>query len=143
MKRFSVLSVLGVAAVAAVVLAVPAMAGNGAKHKDMTTNPTAVAPLLGTSGYNFLFWDGNGDMVEFAPTSYQGVFTPSGNNNQVLKGIVANDTGAPVTYSANSGGPIPAGQQCWDFGNGKLSTDWSMTIDADGQYTLSCHFPKA
>jgi hypothetical protein len=134
---------LGVAAVAAVAIAAPAMAGNGATIKNMTTNPTAVAPLLGTSGYNFSFWNGNGEMQEFAPTSYHEVFTPSGNNNQVLKGIVANDTGAPVTYSSNSGGPIPAGQQCWDFGSGKLSTDWQMTIDADGNFTLSCHFPKA
>ena len=142
MKRFSTLSVLVVAAVAAVVLAVPAMAGNGATQKDMTTNPTAAFPLIGT-GYNFIFWNGNGDLVEFAPTSYQEVFTPSGNNNQVLKGIVANDTGTPVTYSATSGGPIPAGQQCSDFGSGKLSTDWSMTINADGKYTLTCHFAKA
>ena len=90
-----------------------------------------------------MFWNGNGDMQDFAPTYYKEVITPSGNHNQVLKGIVANDTGAPVTYSANSGGPIPAGQQCWDFDTGKLSTDWSMTIDADGQYTLNCHFAKA
>ena len=90
-----------------------------------------------------MFWNGNGVMQDFAPTYYKEVITPSGVHNQVLKGIVANDTGAPVTYSANSGGPIPAGQQCWDFDNGNLSTDWSMTIDADGQYTLNCHFAKA
>ena len=61
----------------------------------------------------------------------------------MLEGIVANDTGATVTYSANSGGPIPAGQECWSFTTGATSTDWQMTIDADGHYTLSCHFPKA
>jgi hypothetical protein len=132
---------LGVAAVAAVVLAVPAMAGPGATHKNMTNTPVPNSPI--TTGYNFMFWNGNGDLVDFAPTYYKEVVTPSGNHNQVLKGIVANDTGAPVTYSANSGGPIPAGQQCWDFDTGHLSTDWSMTIDVDGQYTLSCHFPKA
>jgi hypothetical protein len=144
MKRFSILSVLGVAAVAAVVLAAPAIAGNGATIKDMTTNPTPVNPIPGLTSYNFTFWNGNGELQEFEPTSYHEVFTPSGNNNQVLKGIVANDTGAPVTYSATSGDPIPAGQQCWDFGKaGNLSTDWSMTIDADGHFTLNCHFPKA
>ena len=38
----------------------------------------------------------------------------------------------------------PVGQQCWDFGKaGNLSTDWAMTIDADGNFTLSWHFPKA
>jgi hypothetical protein len=143
MKRFTALSALAVAAISAVVLAVPAMAGPGATIKDMTTNPAPVAGIPGMTGYNFSFWNGNGDLVEFAPSSYHEVFTPSGNNNQVLKGVVANNTGAPVTYSANSGGPIPAGQQCWDFGSGKLSTDWSMTIEADGAWTLNCHFHKA
>ena len=59
-------------------------------------------------------------------------------------GIVANDsTGSARHLLGHSGGPIPAGQQCWDFDNGNLSTDWSMTIDADGHYTLACHFAKA
>ena len=110
---------LGVAAVAAVVLAVPAMAGPGATHKDMTTTPTPAFPISGT-GYGFMFWNGNGNMVDFAPTSYHGVTTPSGNHNQVLEGIVANNTGAPVTYSANSGGPIPAGQKCWELRHRKI-----------------------
>ena len=144
MKRLSALSVLVVASVAAVVLAVPAMAGPGATIKTMDNTPTPVNPVSAGSGYNFMFWNGNGDFVDFAPSYYQEVFTPSGVNNQVLKGIVANDTGAPVTYTANSGGVIPAGQQCWDFGKrGGLSTDWSMTIEADGHYTLTCHFAKA
>ncbi len=144
MKRLSALSVLVVAAVAAVVLAVPAMAGPGATIKTMETTPAPANPIPGQTGYNFIFWNANGVQQDFAPSYYQEVFTPSGVNNQVLKGIVANDTGVPVTYSANSGGPIPAGQQCWDFGKvGNLSTDWSMTIEADGHYTLSCHFAKA
>ena len=143
MKRLSALSVLVVAAVAAVVLAVPAMAGPGATIKTMDNTPNAVNPIVG-SGYNFTFWNGNGAEVPFTPSYYQEVFTPSGVNNQVLKGIVANDTGAPVTYTTNSGGVIPAGQQCWDFGKaGNLSSDWSMTIEADGHYTLTCHFAKA
>ena len=78
-------------------------------------------------------------MQDFAPTSYHGVTTPSGVYNQMLKGIVANDTGATVTYSANSGFPIPADQACWSFTTGTTSTDWLMTIDADGHYTLNCH----
>ena len=135
---------LGVAAVAAVVLAVPAMAGNGAKVMDMNNTPIPAAEIgNGYTGYNFAFWNGNGDMQDFAPTSYHGVTTPSGVYNQVLKGVVANNTGATVTYSANSGGPIPAGQKCWSFTTGKTSADWLMTIAADGHYTLNCHFPKA
>ena len=139
-KIILAVAVAAVASMAFIVFAVPAMAGNGAKIKDMTSTPSPITP---GSGYNFMFWNGNGAMQDFAPTYYKEVITPSGVHNQVLKGIVANDTGATVTYSANSGGPIPAGQQCWDFDNGNLSTDWSMTIDADGKYTLNCHFAKA
>jgi hypothetical protein len=142
-KIILAVAVASVASMAFIVFAVPAMAGNGAVNKDMANTPVPNAPISTGSGYNFAFWNGNGVMQDFAPTSYKEVITPSGVHNQVLKGVVANDTGAPVTYSANSGGPIPAGQQCWDFDNGNLSTDWSMTIDADGKYTLNCHFPKA
>ncbi len=137
------LTITALSLVAAVAFAVPAMAGNGAKIIDMTTTPTPDAVIPGNTGYNFDFWNGNGDMQPFAPTSYHGVTTPSGVYNQVLTGIVANDTGATVAYSANSGGPIPAGQKCWSFTTGELSADWQMTIDADGHYTLSCHFAKA
>ena len=138
------LIITAVALVAFAAFAVPAIAGNGAKVIDMNNTPTPLHEIgNGYTGYNFAFWNGDGEMQDFAPTSYHGVTTPSGVYNQVLKGIVANDSGATVTYSANSGGPIPAGQQCWSFTTGLLSTDWEMTIDADGHYTLSCHFPKA
>jgi hypothetical protein len=70
------------------------------------------------------------------------VLTPSGVNNEVLKGKVANDTGTQVVYTAFSGGPIPAGQTCWDFATGNSSTDWQMTIEASGNFTLTCHFSK-
>ena len=146
MKRLNMLSLLlalGALAVTAVVFAVPAMAGNGATILDMTNTPTPAAVIPGEAGYHFSFWNGNGDLQDFAPTYYHEVITPSGVRNQVLKGIVANDTGAPVTYSANSGAPIPAGQTCWDFASGPSSTDWLMTIEADGHYTLTCHFPAA
>jgi hypothetical protein len=123
-KYIFALAIAAVASMALIVFAVPAMAGNGATIKDMSTTPAHGIP--GKSGYNFDFWNGNGDMQDFAPTYYKGVATPSGVHNQVLKGIVANDTGAPVTYSANSGGPIPAGQECWNFDTGELSTDWSI-----------------
>ncbi len=142
-KYIFALAIAAVASMALIVFAVPAMAGNGAVIKDMTTNPTPNNEITSGSGYNFMFWNGDGVLVDFTPTSYKEVITPSGVHNQVLKGIVANNTGAPVTYSANSGGPIPAGQQCWDFDTGNLSTDWSMTIEADGHYTLDCHFAKA
>ena len=141
MKKYSfALAITAVASMALIAFAAPAMAGNGATIKDMSNTPVSID---GETGYNFKFWNGDGLMQDFAPTSYKEVITPSGVHNQVLKGIVANNTGATVTYSANSGGPIPAGQQCWDFDNGTLSTDWSMTIEANGHYTLDCHFAKA
>ena len=141
MKRVNVVlglvMALGAAAVASVVFVVPAMAGNGA-----TITNTATKSIDGQKGYNFIFWNGNGVQQQITPSYYQEVLTPSGVHNEVLQGTVANDTGAPVTYSANSGGPIPAGQQCWDFANGNLSTDWQMTIDTNGNFTLNCHFGK-
>jgi hypothetical protein len=136
MKKFFITAGALVALAAA--FAIPAMAGNGA----VITN-TAKVSIPGQTGYNFIFWNGNGIQQPFAPTYYQEVLTPSGVNNEVLKGTVANDTGAPVVYSAFSGGPIPSGQPCWDFATGNTSTDWQMNIDVSGNYTLTCHFPAA
>jgi hypothetical protein len=141
-KVFGLILALGAVAVTAVVLAVPSMAANGVNVLNLTTNPTPVAPTPGNSGYDFVFWNGNGDLQHFAPTSYNEVTTPIG-NTEVLTGSVANDTGKFVTYWANSGGPIPAGQTCWDFATGKASTAWLLTITAAGHYTLSCTFPRA
>jgi hypothetical protein len=126
---------LAIAAVAAAFFVVPALAGNGA-----TITNTAAKPIPGLVGSDFYFWNGDGVVQDFAPTYYQEVMTPSGVHNEVLKGVVANSTGLPVVYTATSGGPIPAGQGCWDFANGRTSQDWQMTIDASGQYTLNCHF---
>ncbi len=136
-RLFGLVLALGAAAVASVLFVVPALAGNGA-----TITNTASHSIPGQTGYNFIFWNGNGVQQQFTPTSYQEVLAPSGVNNEVLKGLTSNNTGAPVTYSANSGNPIPAGQPCWDFATGNTSTDWSMTIDTDGSYTLNCHFGK-
>jgi hypothetical protein len=138
MKRLFVL-LAALAAVSAVVAA-SAFAGNG--NGAVITNNAKVS-IQGQTGDNFIFWNGNGVQQPFAPTYYQEVLTPSGVNNEVLKGTVANDTGAPVVYSAFSGGPIPSGQPCWDFATGNTSTDWQMNIDASGNYTLTCHFPAA
>jgi hypothetical protein len=118
------------------VMAGAALAGNGA----VITN-TAADPIPGLSGADFYFWNGDGVVQDFAPTYYQEVETPSGVHNEVLKGTVANDTGQVVTYSSDSGSPIPSGQTCWDFANGNTSTNWQMTIDTTGSYTLTCHFP--
>ena len=138
MKRVIELAGLALAvAVAAVAFAVPRWLATGTELSSPTQQQS---PFL-ANGYNFEFWNGNGVIQPAAPTYYQEVLTPSGVHNQVLKGTVANDTGGEVIYSAYSGGPIPNGQTCWDFANGNSSTDWTMTIDASGHYTLTCHFP--
>jgi hypothetical protein len=118
-------------------IAAGALASNGA----VITN-TASDPIAGLTGADFYFWNGDGLIQDFAPTYYQEVETPSGVHNEVLKGSVTNDTGQVVTYTAGSGSPIPFGQTCWDFANGNTSTDWQMTIDTNGSYTLTCHFPS-
>ena len=140
-KIILAVAVAAVASMAVIASAVPAMAGNGATIKDMK-NTHNHSPLPRTRATT-----STGTATARCRTSRRpptaGVTTNSGVYNQVLKGIVANDTGATVTYSANSGGPIPAGQECWSFTTGTTSDDWSMTIDADGHYTLNCHFAKA
>jgi hypothetical protein len=137
MKRLIVLAGLALAmAVTAVAFTVPAMAGNGAVVTNVATNP-----IPGLTGYDFFFWNGNGVVQDAAPTYFQEVLTPSGVHNEVLKGTVANDSGHAVVYTADSGDPVPAGQTCWDFnGPGNFTTDWQMTINTSGGYTLTCHF---
>jgi hypothetical protein len=144
MRRYSKFIVVGgaIAALAAPSAAMaaqptPASADNGA----VITN-TVKAPTPGHSGANFLFFNGNGVLQEFTPTYYQEVLTASGVHNEVLKGTVANDTGTQVVYTANSGGPVVAGQTAWDFNNGNTSTDWQLTIEPSGNYTLTAHFAK-
>ena len=61
----------------------------------------------------------------------------------MLKGITANDTGLPVIYSPTSDDPIPATQLCHNFDTANTSADWQMTIEANGNWTLNCHFPAA
>jgi hypothetical protein len=113
--------------------------GNGAAVLTMTSSPTPAFPII-DSGYNFQFFDGNGNLALFTPTAYHEVVAPSGVNNEVLQGTIANDSGQAVIYSANSGPPVTAGQTCWDFATGNTTANWQMTISASGNYTLTCHF---
>ena len=78
--------------------------------------------------------------MTYAPTSYHDVVTPDGNETEVFKGTVANDTGRTVIYTADSGAPVPAGQTCLSFATGRTSTDWQLTIATSGNYSLTCHF---
>ena len=142
-KIILAVAVAAVASMAFIVFAVPAMAGNGATIKDMTSTPVPQSPIYHRVRLQLHVLERQRRHAGLRADLLQGSHYAERCPQPGLKGIVANDTGAPVTYSANSGGPIPAGQQCWDFDNGNLSTDWSMTIDADGKYTLNCHFAKA
>jgi hypothetical protein len=89
---------------------------------------------------NFGFWDGNGTFTTYAPTAYQDIQTPSGNETEVFKGTIANDTGHAVIYNSTSGAPVPAGQTCASFVTPNTTTDWQMTISASGNFSLVCHF---
>lgn len=89
---------------------------------------------------NFGFWDGNGVFTTYAPTSYFDVVTPSGNETEVFKGTIPNDTGHAVIYTADSGPPIPASQTCWSFVTETTTPDWQLTISASGNFSLVCHF---
>jgi hypothetical protein len=103
-----------------------------------------VNTIPGQTGCNFVFWDGEGTQVAYTPTKVHFVTSASGNQTQVLQGVgIYNGTDAPIVYSAFSGGPIPAGQSCWNFQTvGSVTTNWQMVIDVDGNWTLTCNFKK-
>jgi hypothetical protein len=138
MKKLMLLFVAVLALASVGVAASVATAGNGATVLTMENTPSPAHPLVGT-GYNFIMLDGNGAWTTVAPTDYKEVLAPSGVNNQVLKGTVANDTGHDVIYTADSG-PYAAGATCHDFATNNTTTDWQMTISASGNFTLTCHF---
>jgi hypothetical protein len=92
-----------------------------------------------TAGKSFLFWDGNGQMVTYQPSSYHDVVAPDGSETEVFKGVVANDTGDSVVYTAGVG-PVPADQTAWSFATKRTTPDWQLTISASGNYTLTAHF---
>jgi len=129
MKKLVVLFCLAGVAVGLLV-AQGASAGNGA----VVTKTCPVASC------NFGFWDGNGTFALYQPTSYFDVQTPSGNENEVFKGTIANDTGHAVIYRNDSGSPIPAGQTCYSFATGNTTTAWQLTISASGNFSLECLF---
>jgi hypothetical protein len=139
MKRLLLAAIAVVAIGVAVPVAAVAAPGNGNGATVLTmANPPANPIIVG--GYTFNFFNGNGQPALFEPTYYHEVVTPSGVNNEVLKGTIANDTGHAVIYTADSGAPVQPGQTCWDFATGHTSPDWQMTISASGNYTLNCHF---
>ena len=133
MKKLTIIAVV----LALLFSAVPAFAARASQVKDCASVPY---PLPAQTGCNFGFWDGNGVLTTYAPDSYHDVLTPSGNETEVFKGTVANDTGQAVIYSANSGAPIPSGQTCYSFVTKNTTPDWQLTISASGNFTLVCHF---
>jgi hypothetical protein len=91
------------------------------------------------AGKNFMFWNGNGVMVNYQPSSYHDVLAPDGSETEVFKGVIANDTGDAVVYTAGVG-PVPADQTAWSFATNRTTPDWQLTISASGNYTLTAHF---
>jgi hypothetical protein len=103
-------------------------------------NGAVVTKQCPAASCNFSFWDGNGNLATYAPTSYLDVQTPSGNETEVFKGTIANDTGHAVIYTADSGPPVAPGQTCLSFATGNTTPDWQLTISASGNFSLECHF---
>jgi hypothetical protein len=99
-------------------------------------------------GKAFTFWGANDvglpiglpPTTLYAPSSYHDVVTPDGSETEVFKGQdMANNTGGSVVYTAGVS-PVPANQTCLSFVTGHETSDWSLTISASGNWTLTCHF---
>lgn len=134
-KMKNILISLSAIVVGLALLITPAFAKGATQVKDCASVPYPLSTYC-----NFGFWDGNGVFATYTPDSYHDVLTPSGNETEVFKGTIANDTGRAVIYNANSGTPIPSGQTCYSFVTQKTTPDWQLTISASGNYTLVCHF---
>ena len=147
MKKRLTRGLLGLAA-----LAVPAgalmagpMAANAAPATHVTSSPTTpMGPY--SNGSSFVFFDGNSQWATFTNYQFKDVRTSSGNETEVFNGIAAdsivpNNTGSVVTYDAanNPGGP---GQTALSFVTGSTTTNWTMTIQPDGQWNLTANFHK-
>lgn len=132
-----------VVAAAAVAVAVPVAFAGGNGAQSLSQCPTSgINSVTGLPGCEFNYFDGNGAMSLYTPSSFHDVTTPSGVENESFQGKTSNNTGGVVTYSAYSGAPIPAGSTCYSFVSGKTTADWQMTIQASGDYSLDCHFAK-
>jgi hypothetical protein len=143
MKRLSRLFVaLAALSALAAIVASSAFGGSGAIVKNTCPNVAGNDPATGLPGCQFNYFDGNGNMNLYKPASFHDVITPSGVENESFQGNIANDTGQVVTYSADSGAPVPAGSTCYSFATHNTTTDWQMTIQPSGAYSLDCHFAK-
>jgi hypothetical protein len=147
MKKLLSRGLLGIAALAVpagAVVALP-MAANAAPATHVTsppTKPTSPYP----DGSSFGFYDGNRNPATFTNYQYKDVVTPSGNETEVFIGnaanaAVPNDTGSVVTYnSANN--PDHPGQTALSFVTGNKTTNWTLTIQPNGQWNLTANFSK-
>lgn len=129
-------------AIVAVVIAVPAAFAGAGAHVLNSCPSNDTNPVTGLPSCEFNYFDGNGNMSLYNPSTFHDVITPSGVENESFQGNTANNTGEVVTYSAYSGAPIPAGSTCYSFASNKTTTDWQMTIQPSGAYDLECHFAK-
>ncbi len=132
MKRLAILVAVG----AFLFYAAPVLAKGATQIKDCSQVPHPYS----YTDCSFDFWNGNGIMSKYSPISYHDVITPSGNENEMFTGVIANDTGHDVVYSAFSGSPIPAGATCYSFVTQHQTDNWLLTIDALGNFSLECHF---
>jgi hypothetical protein len=128
---------LGLVAAVAVAIAVPvAFGGSG----GATVTTTCAYPISGLSGCQFNYWNGDGAREIYNPTSYNDVITPSGVENEHFEGTTTNTTGHDVVYTTST--PLTTGDSCYSFATKNTTTNWQLTINASGAYTLDCHFSK-
>jgi hypothetical protein len=140
------LGIVALAVPAGVVMALP-MAANAAPATHVTDASSLTANTSPyPNGSSFVFYDGNGDQATFTNYVYKDVVTPSGNETEVFIGntansVVPNNTGSVVTYNSATN-PNTPGQTALSFVSGKTTTNWTMTIQPDGEWNLTANFSK-
>jgi hypothetical protein len=151
MKKLFTRGLLGVGALAVpagALMAFPMAASAApapATHVDDCTLATgaAVKYTQYPNGCSFAFIDGNGQPFNYTNYVYKDVVTPSGNETEVFIGnaanaLVPNNTGSVVTYNSTN---MP-NQTALSFVSGHTTSNWTLTIQPDGEWNLTANFSK-
>jgi hypothetical protein len=150
MKKLLTGGLVGVAALGAS-LALPVAAADAAAAPAAHTNDCTIATGAVAqypqypNGCSFVFYDGNGQQATFSNYVYKDVVSHSGNETEVFIGNpanpVPNNTGSVVTYNSTNT-PNTPDQTALSFVSGKTTTNWTMTIQPDGEWNLTANFSK-
>ena len=119
---------------------VPAFASGAAVVNSCPSN-------AGTCSFNYLPAGATTNAgATFSPVNYHDVLTPSGVENESFSGQdqSLNTTGQTWSWtSATASSVDPSRAKCGSFVTGHATTDFLMTIQPDGSWTLDCHFAKS